>query len=167
MKERLPVGFMFKQINNIYEKEFNNLLRGIGITSSQCAVLDYLLGSSKEFVNQKDIEKALSLKNPTVTGILKRLDEKGFILAVPSNQDKRCKNIYPTEKAYDIQKKMDNYRKKIDRRLTIGMSKKEIAALERCWTGFFIISVIRKENRKRTGETKNELCRQSIYQYVP
>ena len=88
MKERLPVGFMFKQINNIYEKEFNNLLRGIGITSSQCAVLDYLLGSSKEFVNQKDIEKALSLKNPTVTGILKRLDEKGFILAVPSNQDK-------------------------------------------------------------------------------
>ena len=119
MKERLPVGFMFKQINNIYEKEFNNLLRGIGITSSQCAVLDYLLGSSKEFVNQK------------VTGILKRLDEKGFILAVPSNQDKRCKNIYPTEKAYDIQKKMDNYRKKIDRRLTIGMSKKEIAALEK------------------------------------
>lgn len=68
---------MFKQINNIYEKEFNNLLRGIGITSSQCAVLDYLLGSSKEFMNQKDIEKALSLKNPTVTGILKRLDEKG------------------------------------------------------------------------------------------
>ena len=109
MKERLPVGFMFKQINNIYEKEFNNLLRGIGITSSQCAVLDYLLGSSKEFMNQKDIEKALSLKNP----------------------DKRCKNIYPTEKAYDIQKKMDNYRKKIDRRLTIGMSKKEIAALEK------------------------------------
>ena len=62
-------------------------------------------GSSKEFVNQKDIEKALSLKNPTVTGILKRLDEKGFILAVPSNQDKRCKNIYPTEKKHMIFRK--------------------------------------------------------------
>lgn len=37
----------------------------------------------------------------------------------------------PDGKAYDIQKKMDNYRKKIDRRLTIGMSKKEIAALEK------------------------------------
>lgn len=131
MKERLPIGFMFKQINNIYEKDFNNELRGLGITASQCAVLDYLLGSSKEFVNQKDIEKALSLKNPTVTGILKRLDEKGFILSVPSNQDKRCKNIYPTEKAYDIQKKMDNYRKKIDKKLTIGMNKKEVAALEK------------------------------------
>ena len=60
---------MFKQINNIYEKEFNNLLRGIGITSSQCAVLDYLLGSSKEFMNQKDIEKALSLKSTALRAV--------------------------------------------------------------------------------------------------
>lgn len=131
MKERLPIGFVVKQINNIYEKEFNNQLRGLGITASQAAVLDYLFNSSKEVVNQKDIEKALSLKNPTVTGILKRLDEKGFVLSVPSTKDKRCKNIYPTEKAYDIQRKMENYRRKIDKKLTVGMTKKEVDALEK------------------------------------
>lgn len=131
MKERLPLGFMFKQINNVYEKEFNNQLRTIGITASQCAVLDYLFVSSKEEVNQRDIEKALSLRNPTVTGLLKRLDEKGFILSVPSNKDKRCKNIYLTEKAYDIRRRMDMDRKKLDKMLTIGMNKKEIAALEK------------------------------------
>ena len=43
---------------------------------------------------QKDIEKALNLKNPTVTGILKRLEENGFVLIVPSNKDKRCKNVF-------------------------------------------------------------------------
>ncbi len=131
MKERMPLGFMFKQINNVYEKEFNNQLRTIGITASQCAVLDYLFVSSKEEVNQRDIEKALSLRNPTVTGLLKRLDEKGYILSVPSNKDKRCKNIYLTEKAYDIRRRMDMDRKKLDKMLTIGMSKKEIAALEK------------------------------------
>lgn len=131
MQERLPVGFVFKQINNVYEKEFNNLLRTLGITASQCAVLDYLFSSRKEEVNQKDIEKALSLKNPTVTGLLKRLDEKGFILIVPSNKDKRCKNVYLTEKAYDIQRRMEADRKKIDRKLTIGMTKKEIEALQK------------------------------------
>ena len=66
-----------------------------------------------------------------MTGILKRLDEKGFILAVPSNKDKRCKNIYPTEKAYDIQRRMEADRKKIDKNLTLGMSKKEVKALEK------------------------------------
>ena len=131
MKERQTLGFMFKQINNVYEKDFNNRLRKLVITASQCAVLDYLFNSSKEEVNQKDIEKALCLKNPTVTGILKRLDEKGFILIVPSNKDKRCKNIYPTEKAYDIQRRMEADRKKIDKNLTLGMNRKEKEALEK------------------------------------
>lgn len=131
MQERLPIGFLFKQINNVYEKDFNNRLKTLGITASQCAVLDYLFHSSKEEINQKDVEKALSLKNPTVTGLLQRLDEKGFVLTVPSTKDKRCKNIYLTEKAYDIQKRMEADRKKIDKELTIGMSKKEIQALQK------------------------------------
>ena len=131
MQERLPIGFLFKQINNVYEKDFNNRLRRLGITSSQCEVLDYLFNCQKEEVNQRDIEKALSLKNPTVTGILKRLDEKGFILIVPNAKDKRRKNVYLTEKAYDIQKRMESDRRKIDKNLTIGMTKKEIQALQK------------------------------------
>lgn len=130
MQERMPIGFMFKQINTIYEKELNKQLRTLGITSSQCAVLDYLFTNDDD-VTQRDIEKALNLKNPTVTGLLKRLDEKGFILIVPSNKDRRCKNIYPTAKAYDIQKRMENDRKKLDKMLTIGMNKKEVVALEK------------------------------------
>ena len=84
MQKRRTIGFRIKQINNGYEKEFNRQLKNIGITASQCEVLDYLLSGSKEEVTQRDIEKALNLRNPTVTGLLKRLDEKGFILSVPS-----------------------------------------------------------------------------------
>ena len=115
----------------LFRSEIIKRLRTLGITSSQCAVLDYLFVSSKEEVTQRDIEKALCLKNPTVTGLLKRLDEKGFILVVPSNKDKRCKNIYLTEKAYDIQRRMEMDRKKLDKMLTLGMNKKEIGALEK------------------------------------
>ena len=131
MRERRTIGFLFKQINNVYEKEYNNRLRKLGITSSQCEVLDFLLQSSKDQVTQRDIERALNLKNPTVTGLLKRLDEKGFILSVPSGKDKRCKNIYLTEKAYDIQKRMEVHRKKLDKMLTLGMTEKEAEALYR------------------------------------
>lgn len=125
------IGFIVKQINNIYEKELNERLKKLGITSSQCAVLDYLFHTNKEEVNQRDVKRSLSLKNPTVTGILKRMEEKGFILSVPNAVDKRKKNIYLTEKAYDIQRKMDADRRKLDKRLTIGLSKKEVAALSR------------------------------------
>lgn len=131
MKEQQPLGFIIKQINNIYEKELTGRLKMLGITSSQCAVLNYLFQSNQEHVTQREIEKQLNLKNPTVTGLLKRLDEKGFLFCVQSTSDKRCKNIYLTEKAFDIQKKMESDRKKLDKRLTIGMTKKEEEALRR------------------------------------
>ena len=126
-----PIGFMIKQINNVYEKELNEKLRQIGITASQCAVLDYLFHTSKEEISQRDVEKHLSLKNPTVTGLLKRMDEKGYILCVPNATDRRKKNIYLTEKAYDIQRRMEADRRKLDRELTRGMTKREIAALRK------------------------------------
>ena len=96
-----PIGFMIKQINNVFEKELNEKVKKLGLTSSQCAVLDYLFHTSKDEISQRDVERHLSLKNPTVTGLLKRLDEKGYILCVPNAKDKRKKNIYLTEKAYD------------------------------------------------------------------
>ena len=126
-----PIGFLVKQINNVFEKELNERLKDIGITSSQCAVLDYLFHTSKEEVSQRDVEKNLNLKNPTVTGILRRLDEKGYILCVPNAHDKRKKNIYLTEKAYDIQRRMEADRRKLDRELTRGLTKREVEALRR------------------------------------
>ena len=126
-----PIGFMIKQVNNVYEKDLNERLRMIGITASQCAVLDFLFHTSKEEVSQRDVERALNLKNPTVTGLLKRLDEKGYILCVPNANDKRKKNIYLTEKAYDIQRRMESDRRKLDRELTRGMTKREVAALRK------------------------------------
>ena len=80
-----PIGFIVKQINNVFEKDLNEKLKTIGITSSQCAVLDYLFHTNKEEVSQRDVERHLSLKNPTVTGLLKRLDE---------NRQTQEKNIF-------------------------------------------------------------------------
>ena len=53
MRERTTIGFYIKQINNGYEKEFNNRLRTLGITSSQCEVLDYLFTSRKEILRRR------------------------------------------------------------------------------------------------------------------
>ncbi len=131
MKKRTNVGFLVKQINNIYEKDFNNQLKKLDLTSSQAEVLDFLFRCDEEEVNQRDIEKALSLKNPTVTGILKRMEEKGFVMILPSEKDKRCKNVYLTEQAYDIEKKMEAVRRNIDKNLTLGMTKREVEALQK------------------------------------
>lgn len=68
-------------------------------------MLDYLFHTSKDEVSQRDVEKNLNLKNPTVTGILKRLDEKGYIFCVPNANDRRKKIIYLTEKLMILEEK--------------------------------------------------------------
>ena len=131
MEEKKSIGMLVKQIGHIYEKELNLLLKRVGITSSQYSVLHYLFQCGKENITQRDIEKQLSLRNPTVTGLLKRLDEKGFVFAVPGTEDRRCKHVFLTEKAYDIQRRMEAERRKIDKKLTLGMNKKEKEQLEK------------------------------------
>ena len=48
-----------------------------------------------------------------------------------TKQYRRRKKIYLTEKAYDIQRRMELNRKKLDRSLTRGMSKREIEAVHK------------------------------------
>ena len=55
-----------------------------------------------------------------------RLDEKGYVLIVPNAKDKRKKNVYLTEKAYDIQRRMEADRRRIDKNLTLGMTRREV-----------------------------------------
>ncbi len=131
MMDNTSIGTLVKCITNEYEKHFNQILSASGITVSQCAVLSFLYETHKEQVNQKDIEKHLNLSNPTVTGLLKRLDEKGYILVVPNMQDKRKKNVHLTERAYDMQKRIDQGRKKVDKALLRGMRKNEVICLQK------------------------------------
>lgn len=131
MEKTTSVGTLIKCITNEYEKHFNQLLASSGITVSQCAVLNFLYETNKEYVNQKDIEISLNLSNPTVTGLLKRLDEKGYVLVVPNVQDKRKKNVYLTEQAYDMQKRLEHSRRKMEKSMTRGMKKNEIQCLQK------------------------------------
>ena len=48
-------------------------------------------------ITQRDLEHELRLKPSTVTGIVDRLVEKGFLVRRPSETDGRCRLLSPTE----------------------------------------------------------------------
>ena len=52
-----------------------------------------------EVVYPKDIEQRFHLTHPTVSGLLARLEAKGFIVCTPDPDDRRCKRVSATEKA--------------------------------------------------------------------
>ena len=67
------------------------------LTAAQGHVMGFL-SQQAEAPCPRDIEEAFHLSHPTVSGLLSRLEQKGFIRLRPDPNDRRCKRI-------DIQRK--------------------------------------------------------------
>lgn len=107
LKREYKIGLMVKKIHTVFETETNKELQKLNLTRSQLEILIFIKFQIKRNieVNQIDIEKEFNLKNPTVTGILNRLEEKGYIKRVPSSKNARFKKIVITDNVYDILEK--------------------------------------------------------------
>lgn len=104
MEDELKVGGLFKLIHIGFEVNCNKHLNKYNLTLAQMDMLMYLNCHSDVEVIQRDLELAFKLKNPTVTGILNRLEEKGLILRKKNKDDKRYRIIEMTEKGREIVK---------------------------------------------------------------
>ena len=112
------IGFHICLIDKKIGKYMNEGLKKYDLTKSQQDVLGYLHHTDKEIVIQKDIEEHFHISNPTVTGILNRLEQKGFIERKLDDRDKRTRIIVVTKKELalhdDIEKQMQIMESRFD-----------------------------------------------------
>lgn len=71
-------------------------------SGSQGRVLHFLLAQSND-IFQKDIEEEYSLRPPTATELLKKMEKNGLIHREPMASDARMKRIVVNEKALQYQ----------------------------------------------------------------
>ena len=62
------------------------------LTASQGPILGFI-AHRKEAPCARDIEEQFHLSHPTVSGLLARLEKKGFIEFFPDETDRRCKRL--------------------------------------------------------------------------
>lgn len=63
------------------------------LTSAQGHIMGYLSRQTKPPC-PRNIEEVFHLSHPTVSGLLSRLEQKGFIRLYPDPDDRRCKRIH-------------------------------------------------------------------------
>lgn len=122
--EEKEIGQYFKMIMNILDNKMNNKFDKMGLTTSQTHILMYLLHN--ENVNQRDIEYKFNLSNPTVNGILNRLEKKEFLNREVSQKDARVRDIHLTKKSYELETKIKKVCKGIENEILDGIDKKEL-----------------------------------------
>ena len=108
MRDNDEIGFYLSLIKKKMDKHMNEGLKKYDLTKTQRDILGYLHFTDKNPVIQKDIEEQFHISNPTVTGILNRLEKKGFIERKQSLKDKRVRTIVLTKKEQDLHEDIEN-----------------------------------------------------------
>lgn len=72
------IGLTLKKINIALERKFNISLKEFDLTVPQAHILGYLYHNGGK-ARMSEIEGHLNVSHPTVTGLFKRLEQKGFI----------------------------------------------------------------------------------------
>ncbi len=84
------VGIYIKKINDMIEKQINKNLKEYDLTMTQGRIIRYLNANKDKNITQKDIEKEFNISHVTVSGIISRLENGGFIKV---NREKRVNKL--------------------------------------------------------------------------
>ena len=102
MLSEQALGPRIKRISNALDRKRTLDLEDMELTSSQGFILGYLARHREEAVSPGDLCRHFDLSHPTVTGILQRLEAKGFIVYAEDGTDLRKKRVRATEKALEL-----------------------------------------------------------------
>jgi len=112
-------------------------LEEMELTSAQGHIMGFL-AHREEPPCSRDIEENFHLSHPTVSGLLSRLEKKGFIELRTDERDRRCKRIYVLPKGRECHEAMHQNILKTEQRLVAGFTPEEqaqfIAFLQRAIT---------------------------------
>lgn len=98
-------GHMLRLLHSCTDQNMTAALAKMELTAAQGQIMGYL--SHRETpACSRDIEETFQLSHPTVSGLLARLEKKGFIEFRPDENDRRCKRIYILPKGEECHETM-------------------------------------------------------------
>ncbi|MFL7036153.1 MULTISPECIES: MarR family winged helix-turn-helix transcriptional regulator [Vibrio] len=106
MKLDDSLGFLINKAAGEMKYAFENSLRPFNLTPGQWSVLSRL--TEKEGQTIGAIGKSLYFDKPTISGIIKRLENKGLIVKRRQSEDQRIITIYLTSAAKDLMIELPN-----------------------------------------------------------
>ena len=129
MEENLFLFRRFRLLDQAGKQRVDQQFQEMELTAMQSYVLRYLHDRAGEVVYPKDIEQRFHLTHPTVSGLLARLEAKGFIVCTPDPDDRRCHRIALTDKGQLCQQDIQAHIDAMEQAMTSGMTDAEQAQL--------------------------------------
>ena len=120
------------RLNNALIKQKNRHMSNYNLTAIQADVLMYVLNNHQtREINQLDVQAVFKLTNPTVSGIIDRLEEKEFIKRVRSEKDARYRRLVPLPKGEVLHDQLRSSASEAEKAIVRDMSPEEADTFKR------------------------------------
>lgn len=134
MAEPFRIGSQIKVLSNLLKREIGNSACAKSAdeaTGNNMFIIRYLAERKNEDVFQKDLEEFFSVRRSTMSNIILRMEQKGFLIRKPVAHDRRLKKLVLTEKGENIHAAMESVVFQTEKKLTLGFSAEEKETLSR------------------------------------
>ncbi len=125
METKSHLGHYFKKLHFLMEQVMNRQLQELDLTNAQGHIIGYL-AVHPEAPCARDLETEFGLSHATVSGILSRMESKGFTEVRPDPKDRRIKRLYLLEKGRACSKEIGFRVQETERLMTQGFTPAEL-----------------------------------------
>lgn len=117
-------GRLIRVLHWCTDQTMSDTLAQMDLTAAQGHIVGYLSHQSQPPC-ARDIAEAFQLSNPTVSGLLSRLERKGFIEFRTDPRDRRSRRIYLLPKGLECHKRIEETILANEQRLVQGFTAQE------------------------------------------
>ncbi len=117
-------GHLIRHLHSCNDQSMTNALAAMDLTAAQGHIMGFITHHPQPPCS-RDIEEVFHLSHPTVSGLLSRLEKKGFIEFRTDEQDRRCKRIYILPKGLELEETMHAIIRANEVKLVQGFSEEE------------------------------------------
>ena len=117
-------GHLLRHLHSCTDQAMSNALASMELTAAQCHIMGFITHRDQPPC-ARDIEEAFRLSHPTVSGLLSRLEKKGFIEFRPDENDRRCKRIYILPKGLELDETVHKAIQANEAQLVSGFTEEE------------------------------------------
>ena len=122
-------GHLIRILHWCTDQAMTQALEKMELTASQGRGMGFVT-HCKQPPCPRDVEEAFQLSHPTVSGILSRMEQKGFLELRPDPHDRRCKRIHILPKGMECHDRMHQAIADNEERLVRGFTPEERAQFQ-------------------------------------
>ena len=119
-------GHYIRVLHSCTDQIISSTLAQMDLTAAQGRIVGYLCHQEHP-PKAQDLAEEFQLSTPTVSGLLSRLEKKGFIRFVCDAQDRRCKRIHVLPRGRELHRQIVETIQANEERMLQGFSDEEKA----------------------------------------